>query len=491
MTGRSGPGWLGILSGLSLLAAAIYFVVELVIYSRSLAVMPAGLSLGGVPVGGLTEPAALEQLVQAYSVPLELHYLDAVILLDPAVVNFQVNAGVMLPEANQYRAAESFWNGFWGFVWLRPGEVRDIPLHASYSLDRLQAFLEGVAARYDQPGSPPQADVNTLGFAPGEPGHTLDIDSAVSLIDARLRSPVDRRVPLPVDEQTAIHPSFDTLSELIRADVGLHQFDGLFSLYLTDLKSGRELMVNLDNGQPTPGPIAFSAMSTIKIPIMVGFFAQNEGALTDDESLLLQRSIDESQNTATDLLLKTIGRGDGLGGTRRVTAIMQQLGLANTGISGLLDVAGAVLTPLQTPANSRTDLTTQPDPYNQTTAEDMGTLLVMVYQCTQGGGALMAAFPGQFTPQECQAMIDLLTQNEVGPIFISGGSPGGVVAHKHGWDRLPLTNVADAAVVFTPTSNYVLALYLHQGDTMLFDDANRLIISVAQAIDNFFNPGNG
>ena len=120
----------------------------------------------------------------------------------------------------------------------------------------------------------------------------------------------------------------------------------------------------------------------------------------------------------------------------------------------------------------------------------MGALLVMIYQCAHGGGALRAAFPGQFTPQECQTMIDLLTRNEVGPIFISGGSPGGVVAHKHGWDRLPLNNVADAALVFTPGGDYALTLYLHRSDTMGFEEANRLIISVAQAIYNFFNPAN-
>jgi beta-lactamase class A len=231
-------------------------------------------------------------------------------------------------------------------------------------------------------------------------------------------------------------------------------------------------------------------MSTIKIPIMVAFFAQSEGGLTDDESLLLQRSIDESANTATDLLLKTVGTGDGLEGTRRLTADMQRLGLKNTFLSGLLDVFGAVLAPLSTPANGRTDLNTLPDPYNQTTAEDMGSLLVMVDQCAQAGGALLAAFPGQFTADECRKMIDLLSHNEVGPIFITGGSPGGVVAHKHGWDRLPLTNVADAALVFTPTGNYAMTVYVHQEATMGFDEANRLIISVARAVYNYFNPSN-
>jgi hypothetical protein len=121
----------------------------------------------------------------------------------------------------------------------------------------------------------------------------------------------------------------------------------------------------------------------------------------------------------------------------------------------------------------------------------MGTLIVMIYQCSQGGGALMAAFPGQFTADECREMIDLLTGNEVGPIFISGGSPGAVVAHKHGWDRLPLNNVADAALVFSTNGTYALTIYMHTDDTLEFPDANRMMINVARSIYNIFNGESG
>jgi len=477
-----------IFSSLSLLASISLFVIELILYSRAYAGLPQGLSLGGVPVGGLSESAALEQLITAYRTPVELHYQDQIILLDPGVVNFTLNTSLMIPQATQYRTGQGFWNGFWDYLWLNPGEVNDIPLQATYSQEKLRVFLEDVAARYNQPGSPARPDPSTLGFVPGAPGHTLDQKAAVGLIDAKLLMPTDRVVDLPVAEQTVTRPSLETLAELIQADVGLFQFNGIFSLYLSDLRTGREMVINLANGEAVQGAIAFAGMSTVKIPIMTAFFAQNEGELTDDESLLLERSIDESANTPTDLLLKTVGRGDGLEGTRQVTADMQRLGLVNTYISGLLDVLGAVLVPLGTPANSRTDLNTQPDPFNQTTAEDMGSLLTMIYQCSQNKGSLMAAFPNQFTPQECRTMIDLLTQNEVGPIFISGGSPDGVVAHKHGWDRLPLTNVADAALVFTPGGDYVLTIFIHHPDTMGFEDANRLIISVARATYNYFNP---
>ena len=311
-----------------------------------------------------------------------------------------------------------------------------------------------------------------------------------------LRAPAGRTAVLPVVEQKAIRPSFDTLADLLLQDIYQFQFNGTLSVYLADLQTGNELSLDTVNGQLVTGPIAYSGMSTIKLPIMTAFYAQRDGPLTEGEKLLLTRSIDESQNTATDGLLTLIGGGAtvqsaqryGFEGSRRVTATMQRLGLANTYIAGLLDVFGAVLSPLTTPANSRTDINTQPDPYNQTTAEDLGALLVMIEQCSRGGGALLAAYPGKVTPDECRTMIDLLTNNKVGAIFVAGGTPQGVVAHKHGWDQLPLTNVADAALVFSPGGKYALTVYVHRTDTMAFDEANRLIISLARAIYNYFNP---
>jgi beta-lactamase class A len=488
--------WLGLFSGLSLLAAIVVVVVELILYSRTFATLPPGLSLAGVPVGGLTESQAMGQLTTAYRAPVELDYLGQTILLDPATAGFEVNSNSMLAEAGQFRSNQGFWNGFWDYLWLKPGQVNDVPLKFSYSADKLRAFLQDVAARYDQPGKPPEANITTLGFAAGSPGHKLDVEAALKAIDPALRTPTGRKVALPVVEQKAIRPSFDTLLELLQQDIYQFQFGGALSLYLADLQTGDELTIDVVNGQPALGPIAYSGMSTIKIPIMTTFFVQRDSPLSEGEKLLLNRSIDESQNTATDGLLTLIGGGVtidagqkyGFEGSRRVTANMQRLGLANTYIAGLLDIFGAVLSPVATPANTRADINTQPDPYNQTTAEDMGSLLVMIEQCSRGGGALRAAFPGKFTPDECRTMIDLLTNNKVGAIFVAGGTPDGVVAHKHGWDQLPLTNVADAALVYSPGGNYILTIYVHRSDTMAFDDANRLIISLARAVYNYFNP---
>ena len=57
--------WLGLFSGLSLLGAIVLILAELILYSRTFTSLPPGLSLGGVPVGGLTETQAIEQLTTA------------------------------------------------------------------------------------------------------------------------------------------------------------------------------------------------------------------------------------------------------------------------------------------------------------------------------------------------------------------------------------------------------------------------------------------
>jgi hypothetical protein len=269
----------------------------------------------------------------------------------------------------------------------------------------------------------------------------------------------------------------------------MFQFDGTLSVTLADLETGELLDLAVRNRRPFPlGPgIAYSGMSTIKIPVMVSYFRYRDGDLSDDEQLLLGGVFAESANAYTDLILGLIGGGNGLRGAELVTQTMGELDLPNTYLSGLLDTLGAVTGPRSTPANSRADLDLLPDPYNQTSAADMGRLLVMIHQCTQGEGRLMETFPDDYTPEECNSMIDFMRHNAVGPIFVAGGSPEADVAHKHGWDLLPLNNVGDAALVYSPGGDYALAIYANRDEPVDFEFANRMLISLARAVYNYYN----
>ncbi len=478
------------LSAIGLLGSLIVLAAQLFLFARSLETLPAGLTIGEVPVGGLSSTEAEQRLRQAYASPVVLDYRGNTIQLEPTQVNFQIDTSAMFSQVVLAESSGSVWADLWAYLWSAPPPAPEpIPLQASYDQSLLETFLADVAARYDNIGAPAQADPGTLGFIPGSSGYKLDKDSALTLINTALRSPTRRAVTLPVTDFSQAPPTYDTLADLLRTDIRLHQFTGTVSIYVADLDRGDSLNIAVHDQQPVKVGvgIAYSGMSTIKIPVMVTFFRLKDGAPTPDEKTLLDGVFAESANAYTDLLLGVIGQGSGLIGANTVSDTMQTLGLQNTYLAGLLDTLGAITTARNTPANTRADINLNPDLYNQTTAPDMGQLLVMIYDCAQGRGKLMETFPGKFTADECQLMIDLLKENEVGPIFIVGGSPGATVAHKHGWDLLPLNNVADAALVFSPGGNYAIAVYVHRDEPVPFDDANRLIISLATGVFNFYN----
>jgi hypothetical protein len=128
----------------------------------------------------------------------------------------------------------------------------------------------------------------------------------------------------------------------------------------------------------------------------------------------------------------------------------------------------------------------------QSTPDDMGVLLEMIYQCSKGGGALMVAYPGSFTPDECQQMLDIMKQNVITdaegiPTLVRGGLPDGTpLAHKHGWD---FDTRVDASIAFTPGGDFVLVVYLNTPQAWVeWDVANGVMVDIARAAYNYFNP---
>jgi len=138
-----------------------------------------------------------------------------------------------------------------------------------------------------------------------------------------------------------------------------------------------------------------------------------------------------------------------------------------------------------TPANSGTDTTTEHDSYMQTTPLDIGLLLEMIYQCSHGGGALMAAYPGAFTVEECNQMIEWMSMNHVDSFTETGVPAGTRVAHKHGFTG---DTHADAALVFSPGGDFVLVVFLYRPQWLEWEESAPLIANIATATYNYFNP---
>jgi len=478
------------LRGVSLvfiLLTAVVTVIQVVQYSVSRANYPPDMTIGNVPVGGLDPQSAAQRLLQVYSLPVEIHYGNAVIDLDPGLIGFQLDTESMLAAADLQRTGASFWGGFWDYLWNRRSPPRQIPLVSSYSEARLRAYLQGeISARYDQPPTPAQPIPGTANFTPGTPGQTMDIDRAVALIESALQSPNSRTVELTLQSTTAGRPSLDTLQILLKQLIDQSSFGGLVDLYFLNLQTQETIHFAYQAGQDISlnPDIAFSADSTIKIPIMVSVIRHFNSQISTEIDSQLKDMIASSSNDAADSLMATL---DTIRGPLVVTEAMQQLGLDNTFIAMYYAEGSIPLQHYLTPANSRLDINTDPDTFNQTTPSDIGMLLEDIYLCAQnGGGSLVAAFPGQITQAACQQMIQYLQEDKLGALIQGSLPEGTIIAHKHGWDNYE-NQFSDAAIVYTPGGNYILTIYSYNPVQFMWDITTHIYGELSRAVYNYFN----
>jgi len=484
-----------ILRGVSILfliAAFVLSIVSLIGYSRQRNNYPASMTIAGVPVGGLTPTEASQRLLEVYTSPIEILYSDATIHIDPGVIGFQPDIDTMLAAADLNRTGNSFWGGFWDFLWNRtPSEIQ-IPLSSSLSEERLREYLQNeVALRYDLPPSPAQPIPGGTSFLPGAPGQTLDLDRAVLLVSDALRSPTSRSVTLSFTRSSAARPTIENLEILLKQIVQVSNFDGLIGFYMVDLQTGREIHFAMNNKEEisVEPDIAFTASSTIKVPIVASYLINRGSNLDAAVSDIISRVLGRSDNSATDLVLERI---DPNTGPLIVTENMRQIGLESTFLNGFFYLGAPPLSPRPvTPGNSRTDVFADPDPYSQTTPSEMGTLLADIYLCAQnGGGALVAAFPDKVTPATCQLLIDFMAQDKLGSLIQGGVPDGTLVPHKHGYVPASdgvVRDTADAGIVYTPGGNFVLSIYSYHPVNNVWDNINPLFGNLTQAVYNYFN----
>lgn len=478
-------------SVLLLAAALILATLQLVRYSRLRTNFPNRLQIAGIPVGGLNRQEAAQRLLEVYAAPVELHYGEAAIQVSPGVFDFRLDLDTMLAAADLQRTQQQFWEGFWEYLWGRSSNPADVPLRANYSETRLRNYLEQeIAKRYDRPATPAKPVVGTVNFAPGEPGLALDVQGSVALVENALFSNRGRMVDLPLSRTDPPRPAFANLEVLLQQTIDLSGFDGLAGIYLLDLHTAQELHFAYQAGEivSVQPDIAFTASSIIKIPIMISVF-RRMGEQVDEESMkLMEDMIEKSGNETADWLMDR--EIDGIRGPLIVTDDLKQLGLESTFLAGYFSLGSPLLARIQTPANQRSDINTDPDPYNQTTPSEIGMLLADIYHCAQSeGGALPAAFPGEITQVECREMITHLVNNKL-PVLLTGGIPEGTqIAHKHGWVSVNgiINTIGDAGIIYTPGGNYVMAVFLYHPVQLVWDPASELVAELSRAVYNYYN----
>jgi beta-lactamase class A len=473
-----------------LLISIILVALQLVRFSRVRSYLPAGLTVAGVPVGGLDREQAAERLMEVYSVPVLVRYNGASILLQPSVVDFTLDVENMLALANLERTQKQFWEDFWDYLWGRTEFPTQIPLRATFSDQRLRAYLVDVAARYDQPALPAMPVPGSASFDPGKPGQALDIEGALPQIEAALYSLENREVELPLTRVDPSRPAFQNLDVLLKQTLQVGGFDGLAGIYLLDINSGQEMHFAIQNGEDlaVEPDIAFTASSIIKIPIMVTVFQRLNDQNDSETMKLLQDMITLSGNEAADWLMDRAIEPQRA--PLDVTEDMQAIGLKNTFLAGYFTFGSPLLALIETPANTRPDISTDPDPYSQTTPSDIGMLLNDIYQCAKdGGGTLPAVFPGQITQEECQTMSSYLIKNRL-PVLLTAGLPEATpIAHKHGWVTVNgiINTIGDAGIVYSPGGDYILVVFLYHPEQLIWESASALIAQLSQVVYNFYN----
>ncbi|MCZ7671087.1 MAG: class A beta-lactamase-related serine hydrolase [Chloroflexi bacterium] len=223
---------------------------------------------------------------------------------------------------------------------------------------------------------------------------------------------------------------------------------------IIDLQTGEQISLNPD--------VALAGTSLIKIPLLVETFRALDRPPDIEQTKLLTQTTSVSSNFAANLLLRdVVGGGDIFSGADALTQSMRNLGLYNTFIAvpyNLEPPPGRQQTYL-TPANQRTDLSTRPDPYRQTTLGDLARLLTEIYSCAQSSsGLLREVYPEQIMQNECQEILRLLELNELARLLQNGLPENVTFSHKVGWIDDTHGNIG---IVFGPERPYLIGMALY------------------------------
>ncbi|MGB9723336.1 MAG: serine hydrolase [Chloroflexia bacterium] len=471
-------------------------------------VLPAGLSIGGLPVGGLSVEearAALEKhiLTPLYR-PLPLLLDGETCLLEPAAIGLRADVDRALAQAAERISGPSPSGEIYLLLGQEGREIpvwEDIPLPVQVNERELGLQLQLLARRYDRRALPerpftltdtagleamgvrtpawsPERDV--VAFQSPCAGRRLDVEAALPRVEDALKAGEREPLVLPVEEVPAPPANLSLLQEVLREQVA--GMPGVVGIYVRDLRSGQETGVHEG--------VVFSGASVIKIAILLQAYqvldAPPRGAVAQD----LWAMMVYSDNAAADRLLALGGGGDGIRGARRMSEMLHRLGLEDTFMKdtyGWAEPAGRLAkgrsSGRATPRGQAP--VTDPDPLLQTTPRDMGRLLAYIYECTRGKGPLLETFPEEVTAEECREMVDLMLQNADRERLVAGIPEGIPVAHKSGW--IPDMK-ADAGIVFSPGGDYVVSIFVWEEGNLTDSEGNPRIAALSWIVYAFFNP---
>ncbi len=466
-----------------LVVGGAFLLYQGFLFWRALDKLPPSTTIAGVDVAGLTLDAAREAIDERYLSPIAVFRDDerAAELL-PAEVGFSIDIEAMLVAARAKWEKQEMWRRYAEFVVGMSPQPINIGIIARHDDAALRRQLDTIADFVDRPAQGPQLLVDTGEIQSGQPGVVTDREASMQRLRMALYSPTARTAMLTLIDEPAPEWNIQVLQDAIENQ--LASFEGFGSVYVLDLQTGEEVRINSD--------VAVSGLSILKIAIFVEAYRTLGQPPNDYERQLFIDTATASSNHAANLLLHIIaGEENTYAGAEALTEGMHEMGMVNSFMAIPYDAQVVPSRPstYDTPANERTDVNTNPDPTMQTTAEDIGYLLGMLYYCARGEGGLLAIYPDEITQDECQAIVDLMVQNVEGNL-IRFGVPETAdvrVSHKHGWS---FNEHGDAGIVYSPGGDYVIYTLLAQpeNDWLMSEYSFPILREISRTAYNYFNP---
>ena len=124
-----------------------------------------------------------------------------------------------------------------------------------------------------------------------------------------------------------------------------------------------------------------------------------------------------------------------------------------------------------------------PDAYVQTTARDLGQMLEMIVECSQGGGTLLAAYGDRLTTAKCQQMLTFLGMDEMNELVVSGVPQGTRFVHKHGYAE---DTHGDIAAIWGPAGPYVISVFIYNPPWLEWSLSKSTMKDISTAVWNYF-----
>lgn len=473
-------------------AAFVLLSIGVLVYSIGLAndsqsTYPKGSKWGNYDISGMTPAQAKDAVDLVYSSPVVVHWQDKVLNLNP--IDFGLNIGeapeVSLPETN----AERLMNVLWG----RSSEPVFSELIPKIDRSKVEAFVD---SHFQDAMTAQQVKVvpidGTTQFTVPDVNEYVNRDELVSAISSALVDLNNRDVDVTTKVAEGSKASTEDLKAFLQGIIRNSGFRGVIEIYFKPVDE-EALSFAETQGKEVSAGIAFSAASTIKIPVMAAALNEYPDPVPQEADLWIRKMIGLSENPPADALMI-----DAFGSELApldVTKLMQQsMGMPNSFLLGLFKLGSPLLdTNMKTEANTRADYRFDLDAYNQSTPSDMGVLLNSIYHCARGETNPKILLPEGISQADCQYMIDRLAENKIGALAEAGVPDGTKVAHKHGWTEESdgyLHTISDTGIIFTPGGDYVYAIYAYQKSQLLFDPANALIAQIGQVLYNYMNNGN-